>query len=81
MSRTQKPWFFSEELDEEGELTERSDWNDDKGLKHDGEKWKINEMDEMLSYKTKLVIACEREEKKKKQESEWKTAWFRFHLH
>lgn len=48
---------YWEELDEERKLTERSDWNDDKGLKHDGEKWKINEMDEMLSYKTKPVTA------------------------
>lgn len=59
--------FSEEELEEEEELTERSDWKDDKGLKHDGEKWRINEMDEMLSYKTKLVISRERGEKKKRR--------------
>lgn len=47
--------LFSEKM--EGELTERSDWSDDKGLRHDGEKWKINEMDETTSYKTKRVTA------------------------
>lgn len=43
-------------------------------MKHDGERWKINEIDEMLSYKTKPVIAMEKRRNKEGQKKlgKWK---------
>lgn len=37
-------------------------------MKHDGERWKINEMDEMLSHETKTGDSMKKKAKKERKE-------------